>query len=343
MSDMIDKQGKLKLEIKDFASDQDPRWCPGCGDYAVLSQMKKILPNLGTPKENIVFVSGIGCSSRFPYYVDVFGLHGIHGRAPVIASGIKLANPNLKVFVFTGDGDGLSIGGNHFIHLCRRNIDITVVLFNNRIYGLTKGQYSPTSLKGQITKSSPYGTIENAFNPVQMALASGASFVARSIDRNPKHLAKVLDAASRHKGTSFVEIYQNCVIFNDGTFSKYTDSDKKKDNIIEMNPGEPYIFGANNDKVLNWNGFDFDIEDYDTTKEDSYLRHDERHGHASMEFMLASMSQNNNLPTPIGIFRHENDATYDDNLINQINEVKMKKGVGNLKDLLFSGNTWTVE
>ena len=343
MSDMIDKNGKLKLEVKDFTSDQEPRWCPGCGDYAILSQMKKILPNLGTPKENIVFVSGIGCSSRFPYYVDVFGIHGIHGRAPVIASGIKLANPDLKVFVFTGDGDGLSIGGNHFIHLCRRNIDITVILFNNRIYGLTKGQYSPTSLKGQITKSSPYGTIESPFNPVQMALASGASFVARSIDRNPKHLAKVLDAASRHKGTSFVEVYQNCVIFNDGTFSKYTDSDKKKDNLVEMNPGEPYVFGKENEKVLNWNGFDFDIEDYDTAKKDSYLRHDERHGHASMEFMLASMSQNNNLPTPIGIFRHENDETYDRNLVNQIKDVKAKKGEGNLKDLLFSGRTWTVE
>ncbi|MEJ2545173.1 MAG: 2-oxoacid:ferredoxin oxidoreductase subunit beta [Calditrichaceae bacterium] len=229
------------LTKKDFESDQEPRWCPGCGDFAILAQIKKLLPDLDIPKENFVFVSGIGCSSRFPYYLDTFGFHSIHGRAPAIATGIKLANPALKVFIVTGDGDGLSIGGNHLIHLCRRNIDVTVLLFNNKIYGLTKGQYSPTSEKGKITKSTPYGSIENPFNPVLMALSAGATFVARSIDREQKHLYEILKRAAEHKGTSFVEIYQNCNIFNDGAF----ESLNNPDNILYMQHGENYLFGSN--------------------------------------------------------------------------------------------------
>ena len=236
-----------KLTKKDFESDQEPRWCPGCGDFAILSQIKKLLPELGIKKENIVFVSGIGCSSRFPYYLDTYGFHGIHGRAPAIATGVKLANPELKVFVVTGDGDGLSIGGNHLIHLCRRNVDVTVLLFNNRIYGLTKGQNSPTSELGKITKSTPYGSIESPFNPVQIALSVGATFVARSIDREQTHLYEILNRAARHKGTSFIEIYQNCNIFNDGAFEELTDPD----HILYMEQDKPYRFGQGQNKVIN--------------------------------------------------------------------------------------------
>ena len=342
MSDTLTK--KLKLTRDDFTSDQEVRWCPGCGDYSILSQMKKVLPELGVPKENFVFVSGIGCSSRFPYYVDTYGIHGIHGRAPVIASGIKIANPDLKVFVITGDGDGLSIGGNHFIHLCRRNIDITVVLFNNRIYGLTKGQYSPTSEKGKITKSSPYGTIENPFNPVEMALASGATFVAKSIDREPKHLAEMLRRAAEHKGTSFVEVYQNCPIFNNGAYAPVTDPKAKKNNVVVMEHGKPYVFGENGDKALNWTGDNFEIININPQNPpEELIVHDEHAGRPAMEFMLVSMTFNPDLPTPIGVFRDIKQDTYEDLLLRQIDSVKQQKGEGNLEKLLNSGNTWIVE
>ncbi len=342
MSDTLTKE--LKLTREDFTSDQEVRWCPGCGDYSILAQMKKVLPELGIPKENFVFVSGIGCSSRFPYYVDTYGIHGIHGRAPVIASGIKIANPDLKVFVITGDGDGLSIGGNHFIHLCRRNIDITVIMFNNRIYGLTKGQYSPTSERGKITKSSPYGTVENPFNPVEMALASGATFVAKTIDREPKHLAEMLRRAAEHKGTSFVEVYQNCPIFNDGAYSPVTDPKQKKENVVIMEHGKPYVFGQNNDKALNWSCNDFEIIHYDQENPPKNLIvHDEHAGRPALEFMLVSMTFNPDLPTPIGVFRDIKEDTYEDLLLRQIDFVKEQKGEGDLEQLLNSGKTWVVE
>ncbi len=334
----------VTLTRDDFTSDLEPRWCPGCGDYSILAQMKKVLPELGVPKENFVFVSGIGCSSRFPYYVDTYGVHGIHGRAPAIATGIKLANPDLKVFVITGDGDGLSIGGNHFIHLCRRNVDITVILFNNRIYGLTKGQYSPTSVKGQITKSSPYGVIENPFNPVKMALAAGATFVARTIDREVKHLAEMIRLAAEHKGTSVLEVYQNCVIFNDGAFKSLTDKATKKENVVFMENGKPLIFGNNNDKALNWTCNNYEIIKIDeNTNTEGLIKHDATAGHAAAEFALADLNEIPGMPTPIGVFRDIKEPTYEDLLHDQIEQVTKKKGKGDLHQLLFSGNTYVID
>ncbi len=330
-----------KLTKEDFTSDQETRWCPGCGDYSILAQMKKVLPNLGISRENIVFVSGIGCSSRFPYYLETYGIHGIHGRAPVIASGIKLSRPDLKVFVITGDGDGLSIGGNHLIHLFRRNIDITIILFNNQIYGLTKGQYSPTSEKGKITKSSPYGSLENPFNPVQMALASGATFVARSIDRDPKHLAATLDRAARHKGTAFVEVYQNCNIFNDGAFIALTDAKQKKSHLLKMEHDKPFIFGENNENMLTWTGQKFSVISSDASENGhEILKHNENGSGPAMEFMLASLSHVDHLPTPIGIFRSIEIDTYDEMLTKQIEHAKKEKGDGDLKKLFTGGYTW---
>ena len=340
MSEIAEKDSIAVLTKEDFSSDQEVRWCPGCGDYSILAQTKKILPELGIPKEDIVFVSGIGCSSRFPYYVNTYGIHGIHGRAPAIASGIKLANPKLKVFIVTGDGDGLSIGGNHLIHLCRRNIDVTVLLFNNRIYGLTKGQYSPTSEKGKITKSSPYGALENPFNPVKMALAAGATFVARSIDREPKHLAETIRRAAEHKGTSFVEIYQNCNIFNDGAFESLTDK-TKKDHVVIMEEGKPYIFGQQGDKVLDWGDGVFIEKEY--SEKVDFPLHKPSEDRASVEFALAEMTYNDTLPTPVGIFKIEKLPTYDELLTNQLKNVKEKLGEGDLNRLLFSGNTWEVK
>ena len=334
----------VTLTRDDFTSDLEPRWCPGCGDYSILAQMKKVLPELGVPKENFVFVSGIGCSSRFPYYVDTYGVHGIHGRAPAIATGIKLANPDLKVFVITGDGDGLSIGGNHFIHLCRRNVDITIILFNNRIYGLTKGQYSPTSVKGQITKSSPYGVIENPFNPVKMALAAGATFVARTIDREVKHLAEMIRLAAEHKGTSVLEVYQNCVIFNDGAFKSLTDKATKKENVVFMENGKPLIFGNNNDKALNWTCNNYEIIKIDeNTNTEGLIKHDATAGHAAAEFALADLNEIPGMPTPIGVFRDIKEPTYEDLLHDQIEQVTKKKGKGDLHQLLFSGNTYVID
>jgi len=276
--------------------------------------------------------------------VDTYGIHGIHGRAPVIATGIKLANPELKVFVITGDGDGLSIGGNHYIHLCRRNVDITVILFNNRIYGLTKGQYSPTSQKGQITKSSPYGVIENPFNPIKMALASGATFVARTIDREVKHLAEMIRLAAEHKGTSFVEVYQNCVIFNDGAFKSLTDKTTKKENLLTLENGKPLIFGNNDDKALNWTCNNFEVIHLDeNTDTDALIRHDATTGHAAAEFALADLNEIPGMPTPIGVFRDIKEPTYEELLHDQIEQVTKKKGKGTLHDLLYSGNTYVIE
>jgi len=340
---MTDKNQIPVLTKEDFTSDQEVRWCPGCGDYAILAQVKKVLPEIGVPKENIVFVSGIGCSSRFPYYMETYGLHGIHGRAPALASGIKLANPDLSVFVITGDGDALSIGGNHFIHLCRRNIDMTVLLFNNRIYGLTKGQYSPTSEQGKITKSSPYGSLDYPFNPVRMALASGAGFVARSIDRHTKHLAEMIRRAALYKGTAFIEIYQNCNIFNDGAYEPLTNSKTKKEHVLEMIEGQPYRFGAENEKVLRWANAGFEVTDWNAETENDALCHSSAAGNAAYEFSLASIHEQDGFPTPIGIFRQKDFPTYDELLTKQIEEVKDSLGNGDLNTLLHSGQTWEVK
>ncbi|RMH62139.1 MAG: 2-oxoacid:ferredoxin oxidoreductase subunit beta [Calditrichaeota bacterium] len=336
-------QKEHKYTREDFSSDQEVRWCPGCGDYSILAQMKRILPELGVKKENIVFVSGIGCSSRFPYYVDTYGLHGIHGRAPALASGIKLANPDLTVFIITGDGDALSIGGNHFIHLCRRNIDVTVLLFNNRIYGLTKGQYSPTSERGKITKSSPYGSLEEPFNPVKLALAAGAGFVARSVDRDPKHLEAVLLEAAQYNGTSFVEIYQNCNIFNDGAFERFTNVKTKFDHVLYMNNDDAYRFGREHEKQLVWEDDRFSVKEWREKDADHAEVHQPETISDARAIALADMDGLDERPLPLGVFRKRDVETYDTLLTKQIEEVKKTKGQGDLKKLLHAGNTWQVK
>ena len=342
---MTDVQAPL-LTKKDFESDQAVRWCPGCGDYAILAQTQKNMPTFGRKREEFVFVSGIGCSSRFPYYMNTYGFHTIHGRAPTIASGLKATNPDLSVWVITGDGDTLSIGGNHFIHLLRRNFDINVLLFNNQIYGLTKGQYSPTSEVGKITKSTPAGSIDNPFNPISMALAAGATFVARSLDRDTKHLPAMMKAAFEHKGTSFVEIYQNCNIFNDGAFFTYTEKATKADNVVLLKHGDPLIFGANLDKGIRLNGFQPEVISLNgdsTYATDDLITHDQFAEDPTLAHFLSRMTENEELPLPIGIFRSIQRPCYEDALTQQIDTQKEKKGEGNIESLLNAGDTWVVD
>jgi 2-oxoglutarate ferredoxin oxidoreductase subunit beta len=330
------------LTPADFASDQDIRWCPGCGDYSILAQMKKVLPEIGIAPENTVFVSGIGCSSRFPYYVNTYGIHSIHGRAPAIATGLKVSRPDLTVWVITGDGDGLSIGGNHFVHVVRRNLDINYVLFNNRIYGLTKGQYSPTSVEGQITKSTPMGAVDHPLNPMMLALGAGATFIARTVDSNIKHLAATLKRAAAHKGTSFVEVYQNCNVFNDGAFSYAQDKATRSDTTIELEQGKPLIFGKNRDKGIRMNGLSPEVVDLSTSgvKEDDLLFHDEQ-GDVTHAFLLARLLQPD-FPEPIGVMRAIQAPTFDDGMRKQMTESIAKRGKGDLQKLLASGDTWHV-
>ncbi len=334
----------VELKPKDFSSSQDVRWCPGCGDYSILAQIQRVSPELGVKKENYVWISGIGCSSRFPYYMDTFGMHGIHGRAAAIASGVKIQNPELSVWVATGDGDCLSIGGNHFIHACRRNIGIKIILFNNRIYGLTKGQYSPTSEKGKITKSSPYGSIDYPFNPTALAIGSDATFVARSIDRNPAHLKEMIRRAGGHTGTAFIEVFQNCNIFNDGAFFPLTDKETKSDTVLVLEHNKPMVFGKENDKGIILDGFTprvVNLTDGKYSLNDLWI-HDEHDIHASRAHILSQFADFENLPTPIGVFRHIDKPSYESDLHKQLNDVIAKEGKGKLKDLLFSGNTWEV-
>src|SRR5512137_1111236 len=290
-----------QISPKDFKSDQEVRWCPGCGDHAVLSSVQRALAELGIPKEKIAFISGIGCSSRFPYYMDTYGFHGIHGRATAIASGVKMARPDLSVWVVTGDGDGLSIGGNHMIHLMRRNLDINVMLFNNQIYGLTKGQYSPTSEFGKVTKSSPYGTVDHPFNPLLVSLGAEASFVARTLDRDPKHMQYVIKRAAEHKGTSFVEVYQNCNVFNDGAFFTFTEKDTKDDNVVAVEHGKPMIFGKAKDKGIRLDGFTPTVVSLADGKYSAsdLIVHNEKD--TILSFILARMSNLPNLPRPVGV------------------------------------------
>jgi len=335
---------QVKLTSKDFSTNQDVRWCPGCGDYSILAQVQRVSPDLGIPKEKFVWVSGIGCSSRFPYYMNTFGFHGIHGRAPAIATGVKLANPDLSVWVAAGDGDLLSIGGNHFIHACRRNIDMKVILFNNRIYGLTKGQYSPTSEKGKKTKSTPYGSIDFPFLPVNMAVASGATFVARSMDRDPKHLQAMMMRAAEHHGLAFIEVYQNCNIFNDGAFEVLTDKESKPDHVVVLEHGKPLVFGKNNEKGIRLEGMDPKIVDLTTGEysiNDLWI-HDEFDENPARSFVLAHFADLENFPTPIGVFRQVKKSTYDSDLMRQIEEVAKLKGKGDLEKLFRQGNTWEV-
>jgi len=335
----------VKYTAKDFSSDVDVKWCPGCGDYSILAQVQRTSPDFGERRENIVWVSGIGCSSRFPYYMNTFGFHGIHGRAAAIATGVKLANPKLQVWVATGDGDMLSIGGNHFIHMCRKNINIKILMFNNRIYGLTKGQYSPTSVKGQVTKSSPYGTIDFPFNAIKLATGSGATFVARSLDRDPKHLQEMITRASKHKGAAFIEVYQNCPIFNDGTFSILTEKETKPENVIVLEHGKPLVFGANKEKGIKLDGLNPVIIDFNDGKHsinDCWI-HDEFDDNPTRVFLLARFTDLPGFPTPIGIFRQFNKPTYDDDYVHQIEHLRQTKGAGNYKKLMFTSNTWEVQ
>ncbi len=334
----------VKYTAKDFASSQDVRWCPGCGDYSILAQMQRISPDLNIKKENFVWVSGIGCAARFPYYMDTYGIHGIHGRASAIATGVKINRPELSVWVASGDGGLLSIGGNHFIHVCRRNIDIKILLFNNRIYGLTKGQYSPTSEKGKKTKSSPFGSIDYPFNPLSLAVGSGATFIARSLDRDPKHLKEMLTRAGKHKGTAFIEIYQNCNIFNDGAYEIYTEKETKADNVLFLEHGKPMIFGKDNNKGIKLNGLNpevINITEGSNSVNDVWV-HDEFEKGTARAHILAQLAETEGMPTPIGVIRQEVKETYEDALYNQIDALKKAKGEGSLQKLLFSGNMWDV-
>ncbi|GAB4290078.1 MAG: hypothetical protein Kow0098_08390 [Ignavibacteriaceae bacterium] len=335
---------KVKYTSKDFASSQDVRWCPGCGDYSILAQFQRTAPEIGVAKEKMVWISGIGCSSRFPYYMDTYGIHGIHGRAPAIATGVKINNPDLSVWVATGDGDLLSIGGNHFIHLCRRNVDIKVLLFNNKIYGLTKGQYSPTSEKGKRTKSTPYGSIDYPFNPLMLAAGAGASFIARSMDRDPKHLQFVIKRAAEHKGTAFIEIFQNCNIFNDGAFELYTEKSTREDNVVYLEHNKPLVFGKEHDKGIILDGLNPKIVNLNDGKHslNDLLVHDETDESTARTVILSQLSDMEGFPAPIGVLRALKKPTYEEELHNQISEIKKQKGERDLRKLLFSGNLWEV-
>jgi len=327
-----------QLTKKDFVSDQAVRWCPGCGDYAILAQAQKQMPTFGRKREDIVFVSGIGCSSRFPYYMNTYGFHSIHGRAPAIASGVKMANPDLSVWIVTGDGDGLSIGGNHFMHALRRNMDFNILMFNNRIYGLTKGQYSPTSEVGKVTKATPYGSIDIPLNPPSLALGAQATFVARTIDRWQKHLAEMMDRAHKHDGGTFIEIYQNCNIFNDGAFEPYTNSEKL-DNVIELKNGEPMLF-ARDKKGIKLEGSKAIVVDMEKTSLDEILVHDETN--LDLSLIISNWTSNPDLPEPIGVIYSIDKPTYNQDMLDQIENAKEKKGPGKVQDLLNAGDTWKV-
>jgi len=345
MLDVLKDSNQQKLTAKDFSSDQDIRWCPGCGDYSILKQVQSVMPELGIPKEDIVFVSGIGCSSRFPYYMNTYGMHSIHGRATAIASGLKASRPDLSVWIITGDGDSLAIGGNHFIHLLRRNFNVNILLFNNQIYGLTKGQYSPTSELGKKTKSTPVGSLDHPFNPLALSLGADATFIARSIDREPKHLKEILLRAERHQGTSLVEIYQNCNIFNDGAFSTFTDKTNKKENSVYLEHGKPLVFGAELDKGIVLDGFQAKIvslNDNNVSMDDLWI-HDETDRNKAnilVRFFEDNATDIDARPRPFGIFYQEERGTYEESLSQQLQQEIEVKGAPDLNKLLAGGNTW---
>ncbi len=338
----MEKKKEL-LTRKDFVSSSEVRWCPGCGNYSVLNSVQNVLPQLGIPKEKFVFVSGIGCSSRFPYYMDTYGFHTIHGRAPTIATGVKVANPELSVWVITGDGDGLSIGGNHLVHALRRNLDMNIILFNNKIYGLTKGQYSPTSDKGQITKTSPYGVIEEPLNPLRVALASEATFVARAVDTDPKHITKVLLEGAKHAGTAFVEIFQSCVIFNKNAWKEISDRTCREDRLLYLEQGKPLIFGEKRNKGIILKGTTPEVVtlgEQGITKKDLVV-HDMFREDPIYAAMLTNMDYPD-FPVPVGIFRAAKKPVYEQELEKQIKEVTALKGRRNLQALLRGSEYWTV-
>ncbi|MBX3256561.1 MAG: 2-oxoacid:ferredoxin oxidoreductase subunit beta [Chitinophagaceae bacterium] len=334
------------LTAKDFATDQEVRWCPGCGDYSILAQVQRVMPGLGIPKENIVIISGIGCSSRFPYYMNTYGMHSIHGRATAIASGLKASRPELSVWIVAGDGDALSIGGNHTIHLLRRNFDVNMLLFNNQIYGLTKGQYSPTSEERKVTKSTPFGSIDHPFNPLALAMGADASFVARTMDRDPRHLQEILIRSNRHKGSSFTEIYQNCNIFNDGAFEIFTEKGSKPDHTLFLEQGKPLIFGVNKNKGIRLDGFKPVVAELGGTfSADDLWIHDERDFYKAQILvrMFDDPSLDTALPRPFGVFYETDRPCYEDIMAMQIEEVIATKGKGDLDKLLRGKEVWVIE
>ncbi|HKY04969.1 MAG TPA: 2-oxoacid:ferredoxin oxidoreductase subunit beta [Blastocatellia bacterium] len=333
-----------KLTRKDYVSDQEVRWCPGCGDYAILAQVQKVMPELGIKREDTVFVSGIGCSSRFPYYMNTYGFHSIHGRAPAVATGIKASNPELSVWVITGDGDALSIGGNHLIHAIRRNLDINIILFNNRIYGLTKGQYSPTSEFGKKTKSTPFGVIDYPLNPLSVALAAEATFVARSFDTNTTHLQEMVERAMKHKGVSFVEVYQNCNIFNDHAFDMFTSREVRDDKMIELEHGKPLVFGKERNRGVRISS-DMRLEVVELgagASESDLIVHNEKAPDSYLAYMLARMEYPE-YPVPIGVFRDVEKPTYEEMMAAQIDQAVERMGPGDLEKLIHSGDTWVID
>jgi len=336
--------GKPALTAKDFATDQEVRWCPGCGDYSILAQVQKVMPTLGIPRENIAIISGIGCSSRFPYYMNVYGMHSIHGRATSIASGLKAARPDLSVWIVTGDGDGLSIGGNHMIHLLRRNFDVNVLLFNNQIYGLTKGQYSPTSEENKVTKSTPFGSIDHPFNPLALVLGADATFVARSMDRDPKHLQAMLARAHGHHGTSFLEIYQNCNIFNDGAFEVFTEKSSKADEALFLESGQPLVFGANRDKGIRLDGFTpvvVSLNEGFSTSDLWVHNENDLYKAQILTRMFDDPKLDHHLPRPFGVFYQAVRPTYEDMLQQQVEAAKEKR-TSDLDRLLRGNEVWEI-
>jgi 2-oxoglutarate ferredoxin oxidoreductase subunit beta len=343
MSEVL--QTTSPLTAKDFQTDQEVRWCPGCGDYSILAQVQKVMPTLGIPRENIVIVSGIGCSSRFPYYMETYGMHSIHGRATAVASGLKATRPELSVWIVTGDGDSLSIGGNHTIHLLRRNFDVNIMMFNNQIYGLTKGQYSPTSEVQKVTKSTPFGSIDHPFNPLALAMGADATFIARTMDRDPKHLQESLLRSNAHKGSSFLEIYQNCNIFNDGAFEIFTDKASKPMETLFLEQGKPLVFGTNKEKGIKLDGFKpvvVDLAEGDSA-DDCWIHDD--HDFYKAQILVRMFDDPNiagHLPRPFGVFYETERACYEDQMQMQIDEVIAKKGLGDLNKLLRGGETWTI-
>ena len=343
MTDVTDAVPVPLTTRKDWSSDQEVRWCPGCGDYSILSAVQMLMPELGVRRESTVFLSGIGCAARFPYYMNTYGMHTIHVRAPAIATGLATTRPDLDVWVVTGDGDALSIGGNHLIHALRRNVNITILLFNNQIYGLTKGQYSPTSEVAKVTKSTPFGSLEQPFNPLSLALGAEASFVARTHDMDRKHMIETFRRAHAHTGASFVEIYQNCNVFNDGAFEQITGKEHRSDMLIPLVHGEPIRFGPENEHgvVLHRDG-SLEVVEVADVGESALLVHDEHRDNPGLAFQLSRLSRGPYEPTPIGIFRDVDRPEYGAGMSRQIEEATTKRGVGDLHALLRSGSSWKV-
>jgi len=334
----------VKLARKDFQSDQEVRWCPGCGDYGILTAIQLLLPDLDVRPENLVFVSGIGCAARLPYYMNTYGVHGIHGRAPAIATGVALARPDLDVWVIGGDGDMLSIGGNHLIHALRRNVNLNILMFNNQIYGLTKGQYSPTSEMGKITKSTPFGSLDHPFNPISIALGAEASFVARTHDMDRKHMMEMFRRAHEHKGASFVEVYQNCNVFNDGAFDTILNKDARPDMLIDLKHGEPVRFGADLEHGVMLNEFgEAKIVEVADVGVDKLVVHDERRADPALAFALSRLAEHPETPTPVGVFRDVERPAYGQAMQEQLAGAVERSGPGDLAALLRSAPTWTVQ